>query len=245
MSKVGTMAALGIALMAVLVAAGPGVAAAESAEKSPHTAVLEHSTTIDISYPVTGTSEVDDIIRTWLEKNSKDLLSSYVGVSLDPDIAESSDTLSITYRKSRPSERVVSYIFDTYASPWRAAHPMAYVSVLSIDLDAKKQLKLADIFAKPDRALELFKEKSPALVMKDLAERMPGHFDGGVPETYFFNEGFDATPENYQALVLEPDGVRIIFSLYQILPYVFGMTEAFIPLDQLDEAGPNPALWEK
>lgn len=241
MPKCGTMAMLGVAL----IAAGACVGAAESATASPHRAVLEHSTTIDITYPVAGRADVDDIIRTWLEKEARERLISYAGVGLDPDVAESSDALGITYRESRPSDRVVSYIFDTYASPWRAAHPMAYVSVLTIDLEAKKRLELADVFAKPDRALELFKEKAPAAVKQDLAERLPGHFEDGFPDDFFFTEGFDATPENYEAMILDPDGVRIVFPLYQILPYVFGMTEAFIPLNQLDEAKPNLSLWEK
>lgn len=224
----------------------PGVTGGENGDAGkagPRVGKLEHRVVMDVEYPITGQAKVDRVIQEWLEAHLKSTMDSMSGVGLDPDHAESVNTISVGFHETNPSARAASFIFDTYTYPWRAAHPMSYVSVLNIDLDKRERLGLADIFTYPERALRLFAEKAPAAVKRDLAERFPDQFPDGVQSDIVFMEGFDAKEENYSAVSLEPNGVRILFQLYQVLPYVFGKPEAFIPLKELEEAGPKLGLW--
>lgn len=243
MGKSGLMALVAVA--ALVFAATPGVGAEEGKAK---VGKLEHRINMDVEYPVTGQAKVDRIIQDWLEKRLEKTVESFTGVVLDPDIDETSVTLSAGFREVKPSARAVSYIFDVYSYPWRAAHPMSYAHVLNIDLDKREQVKFEDVFAHPKRALKIMAEKAPEAVRKDLAERLPDRFKDGVPgfnELGMFMEGFDAKSDNYAAFSLEPNGVRVIFQLYQVLPYVYGKPEAFFSLEELAEAGPNLGLWGK
>lgn len=232
--KSGLLAALAVVVLGAGAAAGG---------ESARVGKLEHTVSLDVEYPVTGQAKVDRVVQEWLEKHLKEVMESMAGVALDPDYDESANTISVTFHETKPSERVTSYQFETYVYPWRAAHPMSYASVLNVDLDKREELRLDDVFAYPDRALKLFSEKAPLAVKRDLAEQHPDQFENGVPDDSLFMEGFEPDRDNYQALSLEPNGVRIIFQLYQVLPYVFGKPEAFIPLAELEEAGPRLGLW--
>jgi hypothetical protein len=44
---------------------------------------------------------------------------------------------------------------------------------------------------------------------------------------------------------LEPAGIRLYFQEYGVLPYVFGLPTAFIPLADLQSALPRAEIWSE
>lgn len=241
MRKIGYVV---LCLAGMVLVCGLGVGGEETG-KASRTGTLEHQIALDVEYPITGQGKVDRLIQNWLEKRLERTLRSFSGVRLDPDITESKVTLSVNYRETNPSDRAVSYIFDVYSYPFRAAHPMSKVHVLSVDLDRRERIDLESIFAHPKRALKIMAEKAPEAVRKELVERLDGQVDEEEVSSALFMEGFEPNADNYAALALEPNGVRVIFQLYQVAPYVYGKPEAFIPLSDFEEAGPRRELWGK
>lgn len=220
-------------LLAVVTAA----VSAEPATKEKAEMTFSSSWKVDISYPRLGTEAIDRRFRNWLEDHVNTTLSDVAVVSIDPDFEGQNWDMTVDCQPSRPSERVASVVVRTSTFPSRAAHPMSFIHVVNYDIETGQELRLSDIFALPDRALAIMAEKAPELANKAAAD--------GIEDDDWFSEGFSAKPENYTALELTPDGIRIYFQLYQILPYVFGMTSIDMPRDMFEGAGPNLALWNK
>lgn len=200
---------------------------------------------VDTKYPEMGHEAMDAHIREWL--------NSHVTAGLDgvKDFGDVGDvdfswTISVDYDTTAPSDKAVSLIFTTYTYAKSAAHPMRESNVLNFDTESGKRLSLGDLFDSPDKALAIFAEHAPRLVMESMKSDYPDLFENnGGPDDAFFTDGFAATRDNYAQIGLEPEGVRVYFQLYQILPYVFGMPEALFTLDMLKEAGPKMAYWGK
>lgn len=199
----------------------------------------------DAKYPVVGNEAIDKRLRTWLEEHINAMVSDAAVVAVDPDFDGERWSINVTHETARPSPRVVSVVFATYAGSNRAAHPMTYYDVLNFDADLGKELTLGDLFLNPEAALEIMAQNAPRLVKRQLGDLRPDVFPDGADDDVFFMEGFEPKAENYSALALEPNGVRVIFQKYQILPYVFGNMDVYFPLSLLEPAGPNHVWWGK
>lgn len=207
------------------------------------TASVSQDWNVKAEYPVLGIGEIDKAIQEWLGEHIRRNVADSAGVVVDPGFPDGGWTMEIFYAVTRPSDHAVSYAFSTYVMPKGAAHPMAYVDVLSFDVATGEQLTFDKVFARPDAALAIMAEHAPALVRESMTKEEPEtakYLDNDI----WFKDGFEPKASNYAALVLEPGGVRVVFQKYQILPYVFGNPEAFFPLSLLEPAGPNLVYWE-
>lgn len=199
----------------------------------------------DVKYPELGHAEIDAQIRGWIDDNVVDCLDEVKELGTVDGI-DLSWTMSVDYEVTAPSDRAVSVIFTTYTYTLGAAHPMRVKHVLSFDADSGAVLSLDDLFADPEKALAVFSENAPRLVLEEMRADYPDSFaDGAEPAQAFFEEGFEPMRDNYAEIGLEPGGVRVYFQLYQVLPYVFGTPSALFTLDMLKEAGPKTGYWEK
>ena len=227
--------AVAAVLAAVFMVCGVGAAA-----DAPGKARLVQAWTVEAEYPQTGVAEMDRRVREWLEAHINATMAEVAVVSVHPEYDGESWDMGVGFETVRSLPMVVSVVFETYTNPSRAAHPMARRDVLNFNGETGRELGLGDLFADPERALAIMAEHAPRLVEAALREANPeAQLDGDA----WFADGFSPTRENYAALVPEKGGVRVIFQKYQILPYVFGMPEALIPLGLLEPAGPNCALW--
>ena len=229
-------------LVAALLAVMVWMAAAGEGESR---ARLTSRWTVEAEYPQTGVQAIDKRIRTWLEEHINRTVADVVVVSVDPDFDGENWDMGVTYKMSRPFRRVVSIVFETYTNPSRAAHPMARVDVLNFDAESGRQLHFEDFFEDPGLALEIMSENAPRLANEEMKKKLAKEYPEGLAAGDWFMEGFNAHPTNYAAMIPEEGGARVIFQKYQVLPYVFGMPEVFFPLDMLEAAVPEPALWEK
>lgn len=201
-----------------------------------------------VAYPEIGHGAVDADLGQWLDSHLNKLARDMGYVALMPDAPEMNSEMDVDYSLSRPSDRAVSVVFQTYVYPARAAHGVTGVDVRSYDLRSGTLLSLEDVFGDPEAALDIMSRGARRILEENIKASSR---DGGVPEEdadgdiVWFTDGFAPTRENFANLVLEPGGVRAIFQQYQVLPYVYGLPEAFYPLPLLAPASPKAALWGK
>lgn len=111
------------------------------------------------------------------------------------------------------------YIFEG------GAHGLGTFVAINVDVQAQSQLNLADLFAKESAYLpRLAKLSRPRL------------------EKLTFEEGLLPKEENFSTFLITPPGLRIIFQVYQIAPYVSGPSDITIPWDELRDVLSPQAL---
>lgn len=207
-------------------------------------ASVAQSWNVAAEYPTTGNLGIDGAVREWLGQNIRNRITDSAGVAVNPAYRGGTWDMTVDYITSMPSDRAVSFVFETVVSPSGAAHPMSYVDVLSFDAVNGDALTIDEMFADPERALAIMAEHARELIVKDLRVTAPELAESLADETWV-EKGLAPERKNYAAMVLAPEGVLVVFQKYQVLPYVYGFPEALFPLDLLKEAGPNRALWEK
>ena len=101
------------------------------------------------------------------------------------------------------------------------AHPNAFASIATFDLQSGRQLKIDDLVT--DRGK-----------LKDLAEK---HFRKARPD--IFAEGFDFDEGNPFALAsnvgITTEGLFFCYVPYEVTPYALGFTEFVIPFDEVGD----------
>lgn len=205
---------------------------------------MSQTWSVEASYPEFGNKTVDEGLREWLNALIAEIMDSVKDYA-DVEDAESSFSSVIEYEIVRPSEQAASVAFTIFTYPSGAAHPSAGFEVKNVLLSESRFLGLNDLFENSDLALTILAQHAPKGVMEYLHEYQPGKLtdDFNLTEDEWFLEGSEPKRENYECLLLEPGGVRVIFQLYQVLPYIFGAPEFVVPLGALAPAGPNPKIW--
>lgn len=200
----------------------------------------------EAEYPRFGVEAADQKAAEWVKRIMNAAFADAQDViEPNPDFADAGYEMGITYRTVRPLEGVASVVFEIYTYHKGAAHPLTEVEVLNLDLENGEELTLDDIFANPDKALEIFAREAPALINARLRGEHPDMVKADLGDDDFFKDGFTPARENYSALSLEPGGVRVHFQQYQVLPYVFGLPDPLFPLEMLAPAGPSERIWPK
>lgn len=206
---------------------------------------LKHRWTIDAAYPQFGDDKIDAAIREWLESTITDIMEQSKGEAITMR-TEAFNENGIDYKEFQPSDDAVSVAFTVFTYPSGAAHPMTAITTRNYLRGSGKPLTLDDTFAKPDLALEILSQHAKANVKAYLKKNYPDAFendDYSMLDEDWFMDGTAPTRDNYDTLVLEPGGVRVYFQLYQVLPYVFGLVNYFVPVEDLEAAGPNGKIW--
>lgn len=217
------------------------VFAADGAEEKLH---MRYQWSIDANYPRLDDEKLDEELRRQLGAWLTEAITEVAEVAEPaPENPEGSWDMDVDYSISRPSDGAVSVVFDYSSYPSGAAHPMSGVRVVNLATKDGRLVTPDALFRDPEKALEILAANAPGLVKAQMREENPDLFPEEPDEETFFMEGFLPTPENYANLSLEPEGVRVHFQLYQILPYVFGMADPLVPLKLLEPAGPNAEFW--
>lgn len=217
------------------------VAAAAAGEEKVN---VKYRWSVEASYPKTGMEKIDEQLQEWMEEH----IALSVGeaselASADPEFSEGGWEMSTGYEVTRPSDKALSVVFETYFFPSHAAHPSGMMQAVNFSSATGEVLTLDDLFDDPDKALALFSEHAPRIVSERLTREHRDDFPDGLPDDAWFKDGLAPSRDNYSCLGLEPEGVRVYFQQYQILPYVFGMPDPLIPLSVLEPAGPSREVW--
>jgi hypothetical protein len=227
-------------LLAVIMSA-PAMMVAQACEDDGN----RREWSLAVNYPSTENAEVDRLIREWVEaalRTGAKYLAENMAENplLDPPTGLS--VYTITHDLSRPGPEAISVIFMTYRMVPHAAHPSITMDVLSYSLATGKALALDNLFADPDEAVRLIAGKMPERITAWVHERDEAG-EATLTADNLFMEGLAPTRENYSQVALEPDGVRVYFQKYAVLPGVFGVVDILIPLAELAGAGPSRAIW--
>jgi hypothetical protein len=89
-------------------------------------------------------------------------------------------------------------------------------------------LALSDLFKVGSPYLERISEKSIAGLQEKFKDDLEGLID-------WIKSGAAPKEENYQSFVIKPEGLVVIFSPYQVGPYVIGTPEVTIPYADLQD----------
>ncbi|MBD5642061.1 MAG: DUF3298 and DUF4163 domain-containing protein [Desulfovibrio sp.] len=191
---------------------------------------------ISIYYPEIGNDKVDEAVKKYAESVAdgyqKETSETWSEDEEKPDSFgnwEESGFFTI----ERPGPNVISITFNIYTYTG-GAHGMVAVVVQNYDLKTGKRLDLADLFEKPEVALEILARISRERLRQSLG-------DETVED--MLQSGTEPVADNFLALALTPAGVTVEFQPYQVGPWSIGQQRVEISLADLQPAGPRPFVW--
>lgn len=193
---------------------------------------------ISINYPSVGKADIDADIRQWVT-GIADAFEAHLDISAFglPDIrndARPAFELLGSYKVSRPSDVALSITFELWNYTGGAGN--LDIMTLNYSLITGQRLGLVDLFEAPETALDLMSAWS----RKELARRFGG---GYLAQT--LKDGTAPLVENFSSLTLTPEGIRINFQPYQVAPGAAGAQKVDMPLEELLQARPLLALWNR
>ncbi len=194
---------------------------------------------VSLWYPELGQPRVDAEIRQWAATTA-DAYEREVHESGDAPGEERPETygtwdLTGLFAISRPSDEAVSVTFNVY-SYTGGAHGNLEITCLNYSLPAGRRLSLADLFADPEKALQLMSGWSQKELQRSLGE---------YADAEMIRDGVSPDLKNFANLSLMPQGVRIEFQPYQVAPWAAGPQHVDMPLTELQAADPNPHIWKE
>jgi hypothetical protein len=234
---------------AVLIMAGLGAYAARHVTKpvvltvatqTVHEENTSPAALINAEYPViTGFKLKPEelALNQAIKKYTDDAVASFKedihdAIPIDQEPYQRSE-FSSKYEIGVVTSTLVSVRFSNFMYSAGAAHPLSYVDGFNYDVSGGKPIALQDLFIANSPYLEHISEKAIAdlkVQFKDDLESLAEWIDtGAAPKN-----------ENYQTFIIKPEGLLVIFSPYQVGPYVIGTPEVLIKYSDLrDILNPN------
>lgn len=194
---------------------------------------------VQIKYPVFTNKAVDEKILGFITFYSGNYLKSVndVAKELKDDLPSGFSSWEMTgdYGLSSPSKNFVSITFEFY-SYTGGAHGNIDIDTVNLDLRNGKELDLDDLFKEPATALKIMSEYSYKELKKSIKQNLVEDM---------LKAGTEPKKINFDNLELLPQGLRVVFSPYQVAPWSEGIQTVVIPLKVLKQAGPSAAIWPK
>lgn len=139
----------------------------------------------------------------------------------------------LSYTVELATDKLVSITFYEDSFYEGAAHPNHGSLTFNYDLDAGRELKLADLFRPNSHFLTPISNYAINAVKKQL---------GQDPDMDWIKEGAGPKEENYKSWAITRRGLKVTFDPYQVASYAEGPHEVVIPFSALrnviDPAGP-------
>lgn len=194
---------------------------------------------VSLWYPELGQARIDAEIRQWAASTA-DAYEREVretGEAPGEERPESYGMWDLTglFEISRPSDTAVSVTFTVY-SYTGGAHGNLEITCLNYSLPEGRRLNLEDLFAQPEKALQLMSVWSQKELQRSLGE---------YADTEMIRDGVAPELKNFANLSLTPQGVRIEFQPYQVAPWAAGPQHVDMPLTELQAAGPKAHIWKE
>lgn len=194
------------------------------------------SPSYSLYYPVFNNAKADSDIQSFVdgqaleyEKDVKDAIPASGDKPASYDMWDMSGFFTL----SRPNPEVVSVTFNIYSYSG-GAHGALLIRSLNFDLGQSKRLAFEDLFANPEKALNIMSELSARKLRAEL---------GDEADEEMIVAGTEANPENFANITLLADGALIEFQPYQVGPWAIGPQEIKLTLEELAEAEPNVRVW--
>ena len=137
--------------------------------------------------------------------------------------------LGVEYREYG-SPSTVSYLFDVYLDTG-GAHPNAYHRSFTFDRESGAALSVGDLFEPGADYLAVLSERSRAELPGAIAAKGGTSIDEVNIE--FIEDGTTPIETSFQTFYLTGDALVLVFSPYQVGPWVIGTQELSIPRSTL------------
>ena len=201
---------------------------------------------IEAACPTLGIERVDEesaaFVELLMESFEREVAELVAETQKDrpdalADISSRPHELSVEYAVTRPSDKVVSILWNiwTYTG---GAHPLLTMVTNNYDTDSGYPLLLEDLFVDPALAILQFTRVS----RRQLAPRPDD------PEREFFSgdmlqSGTEPLEENFRVFAVIPQGIRLHFPPYQVAPWAVGAQTVDVTLEELEAAKPRLEYW--
>lgn len=177
------------------------------------------------SFPITGIASIDEEAVRIVDA----ALAEPVG---DPNMPDREGISLVEYHVARNDGDVFSVVYQIYTYYSGAAHgTTAYIS-RNYEMPSGKPVALEDLFADSGYVIRLSTIAREKLEQNDVD--IPEDTSLLEPDIWFF-EGVSADPENFENFLILEDGMQLIFSNYQVAPYVVGQVRLTIPWEDLSD----------
>ena len=232
------------------------VAPAASAPASPASASSaaslpgDHAQTkryrIDISYPPLPASEqaLSKALHQAGDKAKREFMSALPDPKEFPEWADRQLQLMLEFSVAARMPAFVS-IREQGMADTGGAHPIPVDATFVYDTRAGKIMSLGDLFVDPEAARERLSQVARKSLEKKLLAKVPGgeHTTAKARKEWTTNmrkmivEGTEPTAENFSEFVIlagagdKASGLELVFSPYQVAPYVYGSQTVDVPVD--------------
>lgn len=180
---------------------------------------------ISIHYPEFGILGVDNEIMKYVNNAQIEFKKSFA-YGIDDDLksslftGEARGSLNITF-EIKKTKGITTAVFHGWEYTG-GAHQNPFIFTIHIGDDGKL-LDLNDVFTVPASTyLEILSKRAFAQFSEDYKEA-------------FFSEGATSNPENWNLWYIQDGKLVILFTAYQVAPYVNGEPELSIPLSEMKD----------
>lgn len=222
----------------------PPAIAASSAVPGDHARTQRYR--IDIAYPRLPAS--DAVLARALHKTGNEAKHEFMQGLPDPkqlpEFANRQLQLKVDFSVVSRMPRFVS-VRERGMADTGGAHPIPIDASFVYDTKAGKIISLDDLFVHPDQTRQLLAKVSRDALEKKLLANVPGgnKTSAKVRQEWIDNMrdmikgGTKPTPLNFSEFVVlagagdKASGLQLIFSPYQVAPYVYGTQTVDVPVD--------------
>lgn len=237
------------------------VQAASSAPASPSTVASgvsvaagplpgDHAETrryrIDITYPALPASAatLDSKLHATGAQAKREFMRGLPDPDRFPEFADRQLALKIDFSVAAQMPRFIS-VREQGMADTGGAHPIPIDGTFVYDTSADTVIGLTDLFTRPQEALQRLSKLSRADLEKKLLAKVPGgartpedarrEWEANMRE--MIHGGTEPEPRNFSGFVVlagagdRASGLQLVFSPYQVAPYVYGTQTVDVPVD--------------
>lgn len=191
-----------------------------STEKKIVEIAPDYSYKININYPYTGYSNLNNKIDNLIKKYLTDFMKAD-----KPYIDNQIYSLDITYDTYKYQE-FISYVFTIFLNTG-GAHPNTIIETISYDTKNKTIIDIDWLIDKNKNILNLLSKES-RLILSENSSLKQGDI------TDMILDGTTPRKDNFSNFAFTDKGLMIFFNRYQIAPYSYGSFNIIIPYTSLD-----------
>src|SRR5690625_9560 len=201
---------------------------------------------IDISYPPLPASEqaLSKALHQTGDKAKREFMSALPAPKEFPESADRQLQLMLEFSVAARMPAFVS-IREQGMADTGGAHLIPVDATFVYDTRAGKIISLGDLFVDPEAARERLSQVARKSLEKKLLAKVPGgeHTTAKARKEWTTNmrkmivEGTQPTAENFSEFVIlagagdKASGLELVFSPYQVAPYVYGSQTVDVPVD--------------
>lgn len=201
---------------------------------------------IDIDYPGLPASAkvLADALHATADKAKREFMRGIPDPKQFPGLAHRQLQLKIDFSVAARMPRFIS-VRERGMADTGGAHPLPIEASFVYDTASDQVITLDDLFTDPDQARARFAKLARTQLEKKLLAKVPG--GARTPEDArqewtqnmrdMINAGTEPKSENFSEFAIlagagdKASGLQLIFSPYQVAPYVYGTQSVDVPVD--------------